>query len=83
MTQKIDPRAGGSQPPAQPWWRFGMVWLVLAGPAAVVVACLVTVKIAITNVDPVIQEPPAAAQGSNPSLMPAVKARNHAATPRP
>ena len=27
--------------PALPWWRFGMVWLVLGGPA-VVVASLAT-----------------------------------------
>ena len=33
-------------PEAQPWWRYGMVWLVLGGPAAVVVASLVTGYIA-------------------------------------
>jgi hypothetical protein len=24
----------------QPWWRFGMVWMVVGGPAVVVVAGL-------------------------------------------
>jgi hypothetical protein len=27
-----------------PWWRFGHVWLVIAGPAVVVVASFVTVS---------------------------------------
>ncbi|MET0333395.1 MAG: nitrogen fixation protein FixH [Rhizobacter sp.] len=62
-----------------PWWRVGMVWLVLSGPAIVVVAGFVTLKIAMTHVDPVIQEPPAA---TGP-MTSAVKARNHAASPKP
>lgn len=65
-----------------PWWRVGMVWLVLAGPTAVVVAGLVTARIAMTHVDPVVQVPAAVADTSS-SLSPALKARNHAATPRP
>lgn len=65
-----------------PWWRVGMVWLVLAGPAAVVVAGLVTVRIALTHVDPVLQVPAAVADTSA-SMSPAMKARNHAATPKP
>jgi hypothetical protein len=51
-----------------------MVWLVLAGPAAVVVASLATAAIAIHGADPVIKADAARA--------PAVQARNHAATPR-
>ena len=27
--------------PAQPWWRVGMVWLVIGGPLVVVVASLI------------------------------------------
>ena len=65
-----------------PWWRVGMVWLVLAGPAAVVVASYFTLRLALLHVDPVIKEP-AAASESAPSLTPAVTARNHAATPAP
>ena len=68
--------------PAPPWWRVGMVWLVLAGPAAVVVASFVTMRVAWTHIDPVISEPVSQA-AEDPSLTPAMKARNHAATPRP
>ncbi|MBX3623015.1 MAG: hypothetical protein KF891_23855 [Rhizobacter sp.] len=67
-----------------PWWRVGMVWLVLGGPAVVVVASFVTLKIALTHIDPVLQTQPAYA---HPSAVtphtPALQARNHAATPRP
>ena len=65
-------------PPPTPWWRVGMVWLVLAGPAVVVVAGFVTLHLAVTYDDPVLQVP--AEQGNK---APAVKARNHAATPKP
>lgn len=68
--------------PQTPWWRVGMVWLVLAGPAAVVLAGVVTIKIALTHVDPVLQVPAAVADSSG-SMSPALKARNHAATPKP
>jgi hypothetical protein len=50
-----------------------MVWLVISGPAAVVVAGFVTLAIAIAFPDPVL---------STASATPAVQARNHAATPR-
>lgn len=74
---------------AQPWWRFGHVWLVLAGPAVVVVAGFVTLYLAIRTPDPVVSgqggsaivrpEQSGEAAGST-SLAPAVQARNHAAT---
>jgi hypothetical protein len=67
---------------AQPWWRFGMVWLVIAGPAVVVVASFATLRLALVHGDQVINEPPAQKQ-SDDSHTPALKARNHAATPRP
>ena len=45
-----------SSPPAgrAPWWKFGHVWLVLAGPAAVAVGCVLTTWIALSNPDPVV-----------------------------
>ena len=67
---------------AQPWWRFGMVWLVIAGPAVVVVASFATLRLALVHGDQVINEPPAQTQNDD-SHTPALKARNHAATPRP
>ena len=67
---------------AQPWWRFGLVWLVIAGPAAVVLAGSVTAWLAWRYVDPVIIEAPVPATERDASNAPALKVRNHAATPR-
>ena len=72
---------------ASPWWRHGHVWLVISGPAAVVVASLVTGFLAVKYQDEVIggQAP---ARASRPSVLsqpralaPALEGRNHAATP--
>lgn len=72
----------------QPWWKFGHVWMVLAGPAVVVVAGFVTLYIAVRTPDPVvtdyyrkgaeINKTPEAAGAAG--LTPAMQARNHAAT---
>ncbi len=51
---------------SQPWWRHGMVWLVIGGPAVVVIACIATAVIAVTHPDPVLRT----------NEMPALKARN-------
>lgn len=73
---------------AQPWWKFGHVWMVIAGPAIVVVAGFVTLFIALKYPEQVIDEDyyrkgqeinqtlanPAA------SLAPAMQGRNHAQT---
>ena len=69
---------------AAPWWRFGMVWLVIAGPACVAVAGFATTAIAFRHADVVLVQP-AAPGTSTPSrsapTAPALQARNHAATP--
>jgi uncharacterized protein len=57
--------------PVSPWWRHGMVWLVISGPAAAIVAGIATLVIAITHPDPVLKTTEA----------PAVQARNHVVTP--
>ncbi|MBM3386899.1 MAG: nitrogen fixation protein FixH [Betaproteobacteria bacterium] len=74
-----------TQTPTGAWWRFGHVWLVIAGPAAVVVAGFFTFYLAVRNPDPVVSTP--AQTGQAPagdkegiSQAPAVQARNHAAT---
>lgn len=67
---------------AQPWWRFSIVWLVIAGPALVVLAASATAWVAWRNVDPVIIEAPVPATEREASVAPALKVRNHAATPR-
>lgn len=72
---------------SQPWWRFPLVWMVLAGPAVVVVASFVTLWLAIRSPDPVVAED-YYRQGleinktlADKKLMPAMTGRNHAATP--
>ena len=42
--------------PTPAWWTYGYVWLVLAGPLLVVVASFITMYIAYTRVDPVVDE---------------------------
>jgi hypothetical protein len=39
-----------------PWWKFGYVWMVVAGPAVVVVAGFITLYLAISRPDPVVSE---------------------------
>ncbi len=65
----------------QPWWRFGMVWLVIGGPLTVVVAGIVTAVIAVRGADPVLDTRPAPA-GQVQAETPAMQGRNHAATPQ-
>ncbi|MBP7565936.1 MAG: FixH family protein [Burkholderiaceae bacterium] len=91
--------------PAAPWWKFGYVWLVLAGPAAVIVAGIATVWIAVKSPNPIVAEDyyrqgieinrtleareaardearlEAARRDAERGLVPAMRARNHAATP--
>lgn len=83
-----------------PWWKYGHVWLVIAGPAIVVLASLVTLWLAVSRPDPVLSEDyyqrgieinktlraagdgaAAAREERTTALMPALKARNHAAAP--
>jgi len=68
---------------AQPWWKFGHVWLLIAGPAAVVVAGFFTLFLALRQPDPVIGGQGGAAAAGPASLAPALQARNHAATGLP
>lgn len=74
----------------EPWWKFGHVWLVVAGPAIVVLASLVTFYLAVTRPDQLVTEDyyrkgieinqTLGDAAQNPSLAPALQARNHAAT---
>ena len=62
-----------------------MVWVVIAGPLAVVLASFVTIGIAWRNIDPVISDAGAAdahQRVPSGSAAPAQLARNHAATPQ-
>ncbi len=77
------PAAG---PESTPWWRVRMVWLVIGGPLAVVIASFATLGLAIRFPDPVLATRAAATSAGTSAAtlaeMPAVQARNHAATPQ-
>jgi hypothetical protein len=71
----------------KPWWSFGMVWMVIAGPAVVVVAAFITLYLAITIPDPVLPTEALNSRStiqhqnqSDEAMAPAMQARNHAAT---
>jgi len=64
-----------------PWWSFAHVWMVIAGPAVVVVASFITLYLAISSPNTVLPtEPLAQAQTVQSNMAPAMLARNHAAT---
>jgi len=72
---------------AKPWWTFGMVWMIISGPAVVVVAAFVTLYLAITIPDPVLPteslNPRNAIENQGKleaAMAPAMLARNHAST---
>ena len=74
-------------PKREPWWRVPFVWMVMAGPAVVVVASFVTLWLALRTPDPVV-EADYYRRGieinkalADKKLMPALAGRNHAATP--
>lgn len=77
------------------WWREPMMWLVLGGPLLVVIASFVTLGLALKYPDPVLASEAEAQSGSGAqvadfrtgqperggaALVPALQARNHAAT---
>jgi hypothetical protein len=75
--------------PSAPWWKHGHVWLLISGPAAVIVAGIATAVIAIRTPDPVVAEDyyrrgieiNKTLSAQDKSLLPAAQGRNHAATP--
>lgn len=72
-----------------PWWKFPHVWMVVLGPVLVIVAGCFTFWLAARNPDAVIAEDyyrrgleiNKSLEGADSSLVPAMKGRNHAATP--
>ena len=72
---------------AKPWWKYGMVWMIISGPAVVVVAAFATLYLAITIPDPVLpteaMNPRIAIENQGKleaAMAPALQARNHAST---
>ena len=85
------PAVQASQAPEPaPWWKFGHVWLIISGPVIVIIAGFVTLWLAISRPDPVVAEDyyrqgveinKTLNAAPDKSLLPAIKGRNHAATP--
>lgn len=82
--------------PSRRWYQEPYVWLVLGGPLAVVVASMITIYLAVSGADPVLDRSatavrvnPAAVQPLTPdervaaerAMLPAGQGRNHAVTP--
>ena len=76
---------------SKPWWQFGHVWLIISGPAVVIVAGFVTLVIAIRVPDPVLAEDyyrrgldinKTLAAEKAMQLAPAMQSRNHVVTPK-
>lgn len=71
---------------SQPWWRFPFVWMVVGGPLLVVIASFITLGLALKYPDQVLTESGGGAKSSASSAtsstanLPAMQARNHAAT---
>lgn len=72
------------------WYREPMMWMVLGGPLVVVIASLVTYMLAARGSDPVLERDPVSeaervgkelTPEQRESLAPALKARNHVASP--
>jgi hypothetical protein len=77
----------GQQTEQLPWWHYGYVWLLLAGPLAVILASGMTVYLALSTPDPAIEDYYRKGMEINKtlgmetdSLAPAMQGRNHAAT---
>jgi uncharacterized protein len=74
---------------SEPWWKHGHVWLLISGPAVVVLAGLATAWIAVSRPDPVVEadyyrrgiEINKTLAVRDKARLPALQARNHAATP--
>ena len=74
----------------KPWWQFGHVWLVISGPAIVVVAGFITLYLAISSPNEIVTDSAYLTRIETSKMLgenlmngsdsPAVQARNHAAT---
>ncbi len=74
-TQKTQTDHVAVEPIELPWWRYPIVWMVIGGPFAVVIAGLSTAVIAYRNIDPVLDT----TISQHASLQPALSGRNLAA----
>ena len=73
--------------PTPAWWRYGHVWLIISGPLLVVIASFVSAFVAFQGNDTALIDDPAAIRAAHQmqvnkdhSMVPALQARNHAAS---
>lgn len=45
-----------TEQPSLPWYRYGMVWMVILLPLTVVVASMITIAIAINNAPTIVEK---------------------------
>lgn len=72
----------------KPWWKYGYVWFLIAGPLMVIIAGIITIYLAVSRPDPVVDENyyqhgieiNKTLDAKRDSMAPAGQARNHAAT---
>lgn len=86
--KKNHPSAPANEAP-KPWWSEPWLWLVIVGPAVVVVAGIATYVIAARGADPLVtpdyyrkglELPKEEEARPSAPMLPAGQARNHAAT---
>jgi hypothetical protein len=88
--QKDDPMKIDVRGTENPWWKHGFVWMVIAGPAIVVVASFITLYLAVSRPNEIVNEATyRSAKQSDQTIeqrrkesgmAPAMQGRNHAAT---
>ena len=76
--------------PGSPWWKHGFVWLVIGGPLVVVVASFITLYLAISRPNEIVNEETYRAgkqsdqtieqRRKESGMAPALQGRNHATT---
>jgi len=90
MNTSIPSKSSSTEPAPRPWWTHGHVWMIISGPAIVVVAGFVTLWLAIRTPDPVIEADyykrgieinRTLPDVDSKAMMPALQGRNHAVTP--
>jgi hypothetical protein len=73
-----------------PWWKHSFLWMVIAGPAIVVVASFITLYLAVSRPNEIVNEATYRSgkqsdqtieqRRKDSGMAPAMQARNHAAT---
>lgn len=73
-----------------PWWKHSFVWMVIAGPAIVVVASFITLYLAVSRPNEIVNEATyrigkqsdqtIEQRRKDSGMAPAMQGRNHAAT---